>query len=137
MGIVTGIKLGKGGVGGDSGGGSSTAPALFKAVLRTYMKLYEQADKTGDNVTYSWLLEAPYKMRKELDAWKWIKGVGGRGCFVTRNLLAVLLTSRKYKLGKPVSNGTHDVHKVDLSEFKEGELGELTEAELKLYQEQT
>ena len=113
------------------------------------MRLFEQADKTGEKVTYSWLLEAPYRMRNDLPAWTWIKGVGGKGCFVTRNLLAVIITSRKYKLGKPVSNGTHDIHnlrelgseelfhKVDLSEFKEGELGEITEEELKLYQEQT
>lgn len=85
------------------------------------MKLYEQADRTGDKVTYSWMLDAPYKMRKELlsEGWKWIKGVGCRGSFVTNELITALDTARKYKLGAPESNGTHTAVKAQMSDFTE------------------
>ncbi len=88
-----------------------------QAVLKANMKLYEQADKTGDKVTYSWLLEAPYNMRGRLVDWKWVKGVGGKGCYVTNNLLLAIVTARRFGLGKPISNGTHGSVKAEMSSF--------------------
>ena len=81
------------------------------------MKLYEQADKTGGETRYSWLLDAPYRMKKALEplGWKWVKG--RPGCFTHTCLLAVIITARQYKLGKPESNGTHKAVKVEMEDW--------------------
>lgn len=37
------------------------------------MKIYEQVDRTGDILRYTWILSG----------WKWLKGYGCKGCYVT------------------------------------------------------
>lgn len=88
------------------------------------MRMTEQADVTGTKVTYSWLLDAPYAMRKQLDGWKWIKGAGCKGCYVTNDSDLALKTASRFKLSIK-SNGTHEVHDVPM--FFNQKIAELTE----------
>jgi hypothetical protein len=70
------------------------------------MRIQEQVDRTGDNLTYSWLLEAPYTMRNKLSGWKWLKGHGCKGCYVTNDKELAIHTAGQYKC-RIISNGTH------------------------------
>lgn len=76
------------------------------------MKIYEQADKTGDRITFSWILDGVAKRAaKRLGpAWKWTRGPGrGRGVFVTNDPEAAAAAQHAH--GCPLeSNGTHAVH---------------------------
>ncbi len=81
------------------------------------LRMLEQADtsiRTGEPI-YSWILEAPYASRGRLmTGWKWVKGAGCSGCFVTNE--ASLALAQSTRLGLPIeSNGTHAVHNVPLS----------------------
>ncbi len=82
------------------------------------MKIYEQVDKTGDLFSYSWIFDAPYKMRKELHEWTWIRG--RPGSFVTNNYALAQTTAGMYKL-KIDSNGTHAVHNMPMYSSPEQE----------------
>lgn len=66
--------------------------------------MYEQADTGKDGFIYSWILEAPYKARKQLDGWKWVRGKPG--CYVTNSNQLANATADRLHL-KIVSNGTH------------------------------
>ena len=47
------------------------------------MRLYEQADQGKEGFIYSWILDAPFRLKKSLDwRWKWTPGPQG-GSFVT------------------------------------------------------
>jgi hypothetical protein len=77
------------------------------------MRMTEQADKTGEKITYSWLLEALYAQRKQLLGWKWIRGAGCKGCYVTNDSALALRTAKRWGLNIG-SNSTHEVHKVPM-----------------------
>jgi len=76
------------------------------------MKLYEQVDVTNGKPTYSWILDAPYKFRKHLPEWKWVRG--RPGCFVTNDKAAAYQLAVQWKLSV-TSNGSHKVHGMPLS----------------------
>lgn len=92
------------------------------------MQMHEQADVTGTNVTYSWLLDAPYAVRNDLHGWKWLKGAGCKGCYVTNDSEIALRTAVKFKLNIK-SNGTHEVHAVPM--FFNKKIAELVELSAK------
>jgi hypothetical protein len=80
------------------------------------MTIYEQADRTGETVRYSWMVSRGYATRGEMDrlGWKWISG-RPRGCFVTNDPVAVSAFRRamaaltaEQTAPSIVSNGTHD-----------------------------
>ncbi len=75
------------------------------------MIMWEQVDKTGERLTYSWMWEAPYnyKYKAEQEGWKWVRGKP-RGCYVT-NSKEVAERTRLFYGCKIRSNGTHEVHK--------------------------
>jgi hypothetical protein len=77
-------------------------------------RIYEQADKTGEKVTYSWIWDAPYNYKNTAESygWKWIKG--RPGCYVTNNRDAAIRTASDYGISI-ISNGTHAVHNVKMS----------------------
>lgn len=69
------------------------------------MKIYEQKD--GNK--YSWLLQAPYSMRKDFTphGWKWIRGAGCKGCYVTNDYALAKQTQQMFRIPPFESNGTH------------------------------
>lgn len=73
------------------------------------MKIYEQADPGRDGPIYSWMISRAYATRREMErwGWKWIRGVGCRGVFVTNSPAAVRLAQETLRLDAPTSNGTH------------------------------
>lgn len=74
------------------------------------MTIYEQADRpTSDRVLYSWMLSRAYGTRREMErwGWKWIRGAGCRGVFVTNDPAALRTAREALRLGDPVTNGTH------------------------------
>lgn len=79
-----------------------------------YLRMYEQVDRTGDNLTYSWIFDAPYrrwkKVMDKLPAWKWVRGAGCPGSFVTTEKKAALEMSSTNFVDIR-SNGSHDSHK--------------------------
>lgn len=75
--------------------------------MRTTIRLYEQADRTGDNITYSWILDAGKQFAKCLVDWKWVRGKPG--CFVTNDKKLAQDTARLFELDV-ISNGSHEVH---------------------------
>jgi hypothetical protein len=73
------------------------------------MRMYEQADRGAPNsYVYSWILEAPYSMRKKLVGWRWTKGYGCRGSFVTKDINVAKETAIGYGL-IITTNSTHSV----------------------------
>jgi len=78
-------------------------------VPRITMRICEQVDKTGEKLTYSWLLDGAYVYRKHLKAWKWVPGLRCAGCFVTNDENLAKETANKFKLNV-ISNGTHNCH---------------------------
>ncbi len=73
--------------------------------MRT-LQMFEQADTGRNGFIYSWILDAPYAMRSRLSGWKWLRGAGCRGCYVTND---EQLASNTAKLAKLVirTNNTH------------------------------
>lgn len=88
-------------------------------------RLYEQADRgvpmsapasgfrgiqpAAGEFVYSWMLEGnPYSQKKKMAAigWKWIPGVGCRGCYTTNNAATAAMAATKLDLAIE-SNGTH------------------------------
>lgn len=80
-------------------------------------KIYEQCDRTGDRLRYSWLYSAGYGRRGELQplGWRWVRGVGCRGTWVTNDPAPVrqLLAAG----AKVETNGTHAAHGAPLFDF--------------------
>jgi len=79
--------------------------------MRT-VRFFEQADRTGDNITYSWILDVDKRtieglFVKNLPAWKWVSGKPG--CFVTNDKILAEKTAITLGL-TPQSNGSHAVH---------------------------
>lgn len=71
------------------------------------IRLCEQADTAKEGFCYSWMLDGiPYTQRNQLPDWKWIKGVGSRGCFVTNNETTAQNIISKFSL-VVTSNGSH------------------------------
>lgn len=71
------------------------------------MRLLEQADRTGDEFTYSWLLDGLSGRAGLPTQWKWVRG--RPGCWVTNDWHAALSLARNAGL-EILSNGTHEVH---------------------------
>jgi hypothetical protein len=71
------------------------------------MRLFEQAD-LGDDFTYSWILEAPYKLRSQLEQWEWVPGHRCPGCYVTKDQDVAKLAAEIYGLTIQTNN-THAV----------------------------
>jgi len=81
------------------------------------MTIYEQADRgcvcrreeCTSRFTYSWMLSRAYATRGEMErwGWKWIKGAGCRGVFVTNDPAAVDRARGVLRLDAPLTNGTH------------------------------
>ena len=71
------------------------------------MRLYEQADRTGNYITYSWIFDAGKQYAKYLVNWKWVRGKPG--CFVTNDKQVAQDTARLFNLAIQ-SNGSHAVH---------------------------
>lgn len=73
------------------------------------MTIYEQADAGRERPIYCWMLSRGYGTRREMErwGWKWIKGAGCRGVFVTNDPAAVRIAREVLQLAAPVSNGTH------------------------------
>jgi len=76
------------------------------------IRFFEQADRTGENITYSWILDVDKRtiyglFVKQLPAWKWVSG--RPGCFVTNDKTIAEKTA--VTLGLIIqSNGSHAVH---------------------------
>ena len=70
------------------------------------VRFFEQADRTGDNVTYSWIIDAPKRAARHLPGWKWVHG--RPGSFVTNDQRLAAETSARLCYNF-VSNGTHAV----------------------------
>lgn len=71
-------------------------------------RMYEQADKTGDRVTYSWILDGLKRgYARRLPGWKYV----GRCCWVT-NDAALAARHIGREVAGVTSNGTHAVHGV-------------------------
>lgn len=75
------------------------------------MKLYEQVDRNGDGKQsiYSWMLEGiGWNARRQmtLNGWKWIRGIGCRGCYTTQDAATAALAASRLNL-TIASNGTH------------------------------
>jgi hypothetical protein len=71
--------------------------------MRTTMRLYEQADRTGNHITYSWILDAGKQYAKCLGDWRWVRGKPG--CFVTSDKQLAQDTARQFNLAV-MSNGS-------------------------------
>ncbi len=71
------------------------------------VRFFEQADRTGDKITYSWIIDAPKRAARHLPGWKWVHG--RPGSFVTNDQRLAAETAARHGL-TPQSNGTHDVH---------------------------
>ena len=72
------------------------------------MIFYEQADRGKEGTIYSWLLDGAKGHKKELQilGFKFVRGVGSPGCFVTNNANLVRDLANQWHI--PVkSNGTH------------------------------
>lgn len=82
------------------------------------MTIYEQVDlrcgcrrlECTTPYRYSWMLSRGYNTRTEMArwGWKWIKGSGCRGVFVTNDPAAVDRARAVLRLDAPVSNGSHE-----------------------------
>jgi hypothetical protein len=88
------------------------------------MKIFEQADKTNEKVTYSWILDGSpkefkcfahnYKGYLELMDFKHIRGTKrDRGVYVTNNFESVKHISETWAI-PVITNGTHAIHKVEM-----------------------
>jgi hypothetical protein len=73
------------------------------------MRIIEQADRTGDRTTYTWMLARSYQTRSEMErwGWKWLPGHRCRGTFVTNDIAAVFRAVSVLRLPAPESNGSH------------------------------
>jgi hypothetical protein len=89
------------------------------------VRIYEQADlhSTGEPI-YSWILEAPYRLRTWLKTfgWKWTSGPEG-GCYTSNSPTTALSFASRLGL-KIGSNGTHEVHGVPMSRAAAASSGE-------------
>ena len=80
--------------------------------MASTLKMYEQVDRTGDNFTYSWIVDglkgtAGNKKAMTANGWKWL--AGKPGSFVTNNEdVAKELLAKSDIVA--TSNGTHAVH---------------------------
>ena len=81
------------------------------------IRMYEQADTGKNGFIYSWILDAPYSIRKGLPDWKWVRG-DPTGSYVTNERQLAIDTARKLNI-KIESNGTHSVNKAPLALFEE------------------
>jgi len=75
------------------------------------VRFFEQADRTGSNVIYSWIIDAPKRAARHLPGWKWVHG--RPGSFVTNDQRLAAETAARLGL-TPQSNGTHAVHNAAL-----------------------
>jgi len=73
------------------------------------MTNYDQVDAGRDRPVYCWMLGRAYATRSEMQrwGWKWIKGSGCRGVFVTNDPAAVRIAREVLRLDAPKSNGSH------------------------------
>ena len=73
------------------------------------IRIWEQADRTGDKVRYSWLLSGvSYHTRKRMEelGWKWIRGIGCKGVYSTSDADTAKTTADHNDISI-MSNGTH------------------------------
>lgn len=72
------------------------------------MRMWEQVDSVVYALhRYSWIFDAPYRMRKQLPGWKWVQGAGCRGSYVTNDRNLANQTAERFGI-KIESNGTHN-----------------------------
>ena len=78
------------------------------------MRLYEQADYgRGGGFVYSWILDCGRKYKQGslatvvLTGWKWVPGVGCKGCYVINDINAARFAAVQFGLTIE-SNGTHE-----------------------------
>lgn len=76
------------------------------------MNVWEQVDRTGAYVSYSWMADVGFRAGKTLLeplGWRWVRGEPGSWVTDDRTTAARLLGA----LGKPAkSNGTHEIYNV-------------------------
>ena len=85
------------------------------------MKIWEQVDIVGGESCYAWMLEGVGYRRREAmreRGWEWLRGVGGRGVYITRDPKAVWFAVEGLGLAVE-SNGTHGEAGVAMYEFFE------------------
>lgn len=83
------------------------------------MRIWEQVDIVGGEACYAWMLDGVggrrrVEMRER--GWEWLRGVGGRGVYVTRDPMAAWFAIKGLGV-KAKSNGTHREAGVPMYDF--------------------
>lgn len=78
------------------------------------MRIWEQADKTGERVHYSWMLDGAKKWQSPGAGWKWVPGSRCRGVHSTTCISLVIAYAVRHGL-RITSNGTHAAQGVQMS----------------------
>lgn len=66
--------------------------------------IYEQVDTGKNGFLYSWLLEAPYRLHKQLQPWQWVRGKPG--CYRTHDRELAMQTALRLNITIRTNN-TH------------------------------